>query len=53
MAAKIVLFHEATRKKIIERVNILTDAVKVTTDPRDCNVILDRFSSLPCLPTLA
>jgi len=42
MSAKQVLFHDAARARIIEGVNVLADAVKVTLGPRGRNVILDR-----------
>ncbi|HMC13541.1 MAG TPA: chaperonin GroEL [Gallionellaceae bacterium] len=42
MSAKQVLFHDATLFKIVEGVNVLADAVKVTLGPRGRNVILDR-----------
>ena len=41
MAAKQILFHEAAHAKIIEGVNILANAVKVTLGPRGRNVILE------------
>ncbi|MEO5655904.1 MAG: chaperonin GroEL [Nitrosospira sp.] len=41
MAAKQILFHEAAQAKIIEGVNILANAVKVTLGPRGRNVILE------------
>ena len=47
MSAKQVLFHEAARSKIIEGVNILADAVKVTLGPHGRNVILDRAYGPP------
>jgi len=47
MAAKQVLFHEAARTKIIEGVNVLADAVKVTFGPRGRNVILNRSYGPP------
>jgi chaperonin GroEL len=47
MSAKQVLFHDAARAKIIEGVNILADAVKVTLGPRGRNVILDRAYGPP------
>ena len=47
MVAKQVLFHDAARAKIIEGVNILADAVKVTLGPRGRNVILDRTYGPP------
>jgi chaperonin GroEL len=42
MSAKQVLFHDAARARIIEGVNVLADAVKVTLGPRGRNVILYR-----------
>ena len=42
MSAKQVLFHDAARAKIVEGVNVLADAVKVTLGPRGRNVVLDR-----------
>lgn len=42
MPAKQVLFHDAAREKIVEGVNILADAVKVTLGPSGRNVILQR-----------
>ncbi|HUX90786.1 MAG TPA: chaperonin GroEL [Gallionellaceae bacterium] len=42
MSAKQVIFHDAARAKIINGVNVLADAVKVTLGPRGRNVILDR-----------
>jgi len=47
MSAKQVLFHDAARAKIIEGVNVLADAVKVTLGPRGRNVILDRAYGPP------
>ena len=38
MSAKQVLFHDAARAKIIEGVNVLANAVKVTLGPRGRNV---------------
>ena len=40
MTAKTLLFHTAARDKILEGVNILADAVKVTLGPSGRNVIL-------------
>jgi len=42
MSAKQVIFHDAARAKIINGVNVLADAVKVTLGPRGRNVILER-----------
>ncbi|MGB8410480.1 MAG: chaperonin GroEL, partial [Gallionella sp.] len=47
MSAKQVLFHDAARAKIIEGVNVLADALKVTLGPRGRNVILDRSYGPP------
>lgn len=42
MPAKQILFHDAVRTKIVEGVNVLANAVKVTLGPRGRNVILER-----------
>ena len=42
MSAKEILFHNEARTKIIEGVNILANAVKMTLGPRGRNVIIDR-----------
>lgn len=42
MAAKQILFRETARAKIIEGVNILANAVKVTLGPRGRTIILER-----------
>ncbi|HEU0233538.1 MAG TPA: chaperonin GroEL [Gallionella sp.] len=47
MPAKQVLFHDAARASIIEGVNVLADAVKVTLGPRGRNVILERAYGPP------
>jgi len=47
MTAKQVLFHDAARAKIVEGVNVLADAVKVTLGPRGRNVILNRSYGPP------
>ena len=47
MPAKQVLFHDAARAKIVEGVNILADAVKVTLGPSGRNVILQRAYGPP------
>ncbi|MDE3021467.1 MAG: chaperonin GroEL [Pseudomonadota bacterium] len=47
MSAKQVLFHDAARTKIIEGVNILADAVKVTLGPKGRNVVLERAYGPP------
>jgi len=47
MTAKQVLFHDAARARIVEGVNVLADAVKVTLGPRGRNVILNRSYGPP------
>lgn len=47
MSAKQILFHDAVRTKIVEGVNILANAVKVTLGPRGRNVILERAFGPP------
>ena len=47
MTAKQVLFKDAARTRIIEGVNVLADAVKVTLGPRGRNVVLNRTYGPP------
>src|SRR3972149_9917046 len=47
MTAKQIAFHEAARIKILEGVNVLADAVKVTLGPKGRNVILERSYGPP------
>ena len=47
MSAKQVLFHDAARARIIEGVNVLADAVKVTLGPKGRNVMLNRAYGPP------
>jgi chaperonin GroEL len=47
MPAKQVLFHDEARARIINGVNILADAVKVTLGPKGRNVILNRSYGPP------
>lgn len=42
MAAKEVIFGDVARAKMVEGVNILADAVKVTLGPKGRNVVLER-----------
>ncbi|AGW90153.1 chaperonin GroEL [Ralstonia pickettii] len=42
MAAKDVIFGDAARAKMVEGVNILANAVKVTLGPKGRNVVLER-----------
>ena len=41
MAAKIVKFGGSARSKMLDGVNTLADAVKVTLGPKGRNVVLD------------
>jgi chaperonin GroEL len=47
MAAKDVKFREAARSRMIQGVNILADAVKVTLGPKGRNVVLERSFGAP------
>ncbi|TVP59288.1 MAG: chaperonin GroEL [Halomonadaceae bacterium] len=47
MAAKDVKFGDAARKKMVNGVNILADAVKVTLGPKGRNVVLDKSFGAP------
>jgi len=47
MAAKEVIFGDEARRKLLEGVNILADAVKVTLGPKGRNVILDKSFGAP------
>jgi chaperonin GroEL len=47
MAAKEVKFGDAARKKMLNGVNILADAVKATLGPKGRNVILDKSFGAP------
>jgi chaperonin GroEL len=49
MSARQVIFHEAARVKIVEGVNVLADAVKVTLGPRGRNVVLERAYGPPII----
>lgn len=49
MSAKQVLFHDAARSKVLEGVNILADAVKVTLGPRGRSVVLERSFGPPAI----
>ena len=42
MAAKDVVFGDLARSKMVEGVNILANAVKVTLGPKGRNVVLER-----------
>lgn len=47
MAAKDVLFREEARSEIVEGVNIIADAVKVTLGPKGRNVVLEKSYGAP------
>ena len=47
MAAKEVIFGDSARSKMVEGVNILANAVKVTLGPKGRNVVLERSFGAP------
>jgi chaperonin GroEL len=47
MAAKEILFSDSARSKLVEGVNILANAVKVTLGPKGRNVVLERSFGSP------
>ncbi|KAF1052422.1 MAG: 60 kDa chaperonin [Burkholderia gladioli] len=47
MAAKDIVFGDVNRAKLIEGVNVLADAVKVTLGPKGRNVVLERGFGAP------
>ncbi|MEX3689782.1 chaperonin GroEL [Paraburkholderia sp. BR14263] len=47
MAAKDIVFGDIARTKLIEGVNLLADAVKVTLGPKGRNVVLERSFGAP------
>src|SRR3982074_221359 len=47
MAAKEVVFGDAARAKMVEGVNILPNAVKITPGPKGRNVVLERSFGSP------
>ena len=49
MAAKEVLFGDSARKKMLNGVNVLADAVKVTLGPKGRNVVLDKSFGAPTI----
>ena len=49
MAAKEVKFHDSARARILNGVNILADAVKVTLGPKGRNVVLERSFGAPTI----
>ena len=49
MAAKDVKFGDSARSKMVDGVNILADAVKVTLGPKGRNVVLERSYGAPTI----
>jgi chaperonin GroEL len=49
MAAKEVKFHDSARSKIVNGVNVLANAVKVTLGPKGRNVLLERSFGAPLI----
>src|SRR6478609_7649274 len=49
MTAKEVKFGESARRKMLDGVNVLADAVKVTLGPKGRNVILDKSFGAPLI----
>ncbi|KLU27145.1 molecular chaperone GroEL [Caballeronia mineralivorans PML1(12)] len=47
MAAKEIVFSDTARSKLVEGVNILANAVKVTLGPKGRNVVLERSFGSP------
>ena len=47
MSAKIISFGEEARKSILEGVNVLANAVKVTLGPRGRNVVIEKTFGSP------
>lgn len=47
MPAKQVLFGDSARAKMVEGINVLADAVKVTLGPKGRNVVLERSFGAP------
>jgi chaperonin GroEL len=49
MAAKEVLFSQSARDEMMQGVNVLADAVKVTLGPKGRNVVLERSYGAPII----
>jgi chaperonin GroEL len=47
MAAKQVFFHDDARSRMVEGINVLANAVKVTLGPKGRNVVLERSFGAP------
>jgi len=49
MAAKIIAFGQKARNSILNGVNVLADAVKVTLGPRGRNVVIEKSFGSPTI----
>ena len=49
MSAKEVQFGDNARKRMMDGVNVLADAVKVTLGPKGRNVVLDKSFGAPTI----
>jgi len=49
MAAKDVRFGESARNRMVNGVNILANAVKITLGPKGRNVVLERSFGAPTI----
>jgi len=47
MTAKDIVFDKTAREKLLEGVNVLADAVKVTLGPRGRNVLIEKSWGAP------
>jgi chaperonin GroEL len=47
MAAKQVVFHEESRRRLVRGINAVADAVRITLGPRGRNVVLERSYGAP------
>jgi chaperonin GroEL len=49
MSAKMISFGEEARRKVLNGVNVLADAVKVTLGPKGRNVVIDKSFGSPTI----
>ncbi|MGV0976887.1 MAG: TCP-1/cpn60 chaperonin family protein, partial [Azonexus sp.] len=49
MAAKEVKFGDSARARMVDGINILADAVKVTLGPKGRNVVIERSYGAPTI----
>jgi chaperonin GroEL len=47
LMAKKISFHEASRKKLVEGINVVANAVKITLGPKGRNVVLEKSYGAP------